>query len=487
MLFNSIEFLLFFAVVTLGYYCLQHRYRWLWLLIASCYFYMAFRPIYILILAFTILIDYCAGIVIEGSSGTRKKVYLFVSIIANVGVLCIFKYYNFFASNVNQYTNEAWPLLNILLPVGLSFHTFQAMSYTFEVYRGNQKAERHLGLYALYVMFYPQLVAGPIERPQNILPQFRVKHTFSYQNVRDGLLLACWGLFKKVAIADRLAVFVDQVFNHPLDYGGPSIVVAAVFFAFQIYCDFSGYTDMAIGIAQVMGFTLMKNFDRPYAARRVGEFWRRWHISLSTWFRDYLYLPLGGNRKGLIRTLCNTGIVFLVSGLWHGANWNYLIWGALHGTYLMMGILTAGFLKKATEVLHLPELLLKVWGVISTFVLVTFAWIFFRADYADPSLLWHLIGNLREGWSEFFSQWSDLGYFMEKICLGQKRRNFVMALVMILFLELVQYFQHRKGSLRDLLSTRPLVVRWVYYVTFILAILYLGVYEETQQFIYFQF
>jgi alginate O-acetyltransferase complex protein AlgI len=325
MLFNSIEFLIFFPVVTILYFLLKHKYRWMLLLAASCYFYMAFRPVYILILAFTIVIDYYAGILIEQSKPERKKAFLIMSIVGNLGVLAIFKYYNFFASIFNTHFDTHSPLLNILLPIGLSFHTFQAMSYTFEVYRGNQKAERHFGIYALYVMFYPQLVAGPIERPQNILHQFHVRHKFDYELAKSGLLLMAWGMFKKVVIADRLALFVNEVFDHPSDYSGPSVITAALFFSFQIFCDFSGYSDIAIGSARVMGFTLMTNFDRPYASASISEFWRRWHISLSTWFRDYLYIPLGGNRVSKPRAYLNLFIVFLVSGLWHGANWNYII------------------------------------------------------------------------------------------------------------------------------------------------------------------
>jgi len=487
MLFNSIEFLLFFPVVTIVYFLLNFRFRWVWLLASSCYFYMAFRPIYILILAFTILVDYFAGLLIEQSQARTRKSYLILSLVANIGVLCIFKYYNFFIGNLNAQLGTNWSLLSILLPIGLSFHTFQAMSYTIEVYRGNQKAERHLGMYALYVLFYPQLVAGPIERPQNILPQFHTKHTFNYENARNGLLLIAWGMFKKVVIADRLALFVDQVYGNPLSYYGPSICIASVFFAFQIYCDFSGYSDIAIGTARVMGFQLMKNFDHPYAAKSVAEFWRRWHISLSTWFRDYLYFPLGGNRVGRIITIRNTLIVFLLSGLWHGANWNYLIWGALHGCFIVGGSLTLNFRQKLAirvGISRVPKLQNSLnW--LATFSLVTFAWIFFRADYPDSSLLWNLLRNLGLGWADI-KNIGSLDYFMKYICLGQKRREFLLAIVLILFLQIILYCQS-KTSLNQWLLAQSYYLRWGYYVAFMLALLYLGEFSNRSQFIYFQF
>ena len=330
MLFNSFHFLVFFIVVTSLYFALPYKNRWFLLLISSCYFYMAFVPIYILILGFTIVIDYFAGIYIENATGKKKKFYLIFSLIANIGVLAIFKYYNFINANLSfllhgfALTNPL-PYLSILLPIGLSFHTFQAMSYTIEVYRGNQKAERHFGIYSLYVMFYPQLVAGPIERPQNLLHQFRERYDFNYERVTSGLRLMAWGLFKKVVIADRLAIVVDTVYNNPEQHNSLTLIIATIFFAFQIFCDFSGYSDMAIGAARVMGFKLMTNFDKPYQSKSIHEFWKRWHISLSTWFRDYFYISLGGNRVSIPRWYLNLFLVFLVSGLWHGANWTFVI------------------------------------------------------------------------------------------------------------------------------------------------------------------
>jgi alginate O-acetyltransferase complex protein AlgI len=343
---------------------------------------MAFIPIYILILFFTIIIDYAAGIMIERETGKRRNFFLVASILANVGVLMFFKYYNFFTENVNallallHVTTYSIPLLKIILPIGLSFHTFQAMSYTIEVYRGHQKAERHLGIYALYVMFYPQLVAGPIERPQNLLQQFKAEHKFNSQNLLDGLRLMLWGLFKKAVIADRLALYVTEVYKMPTDFHYINIIIAILFFTIQIYCDFSGYSDMAIGAAKAMGFELMINFNRPYFSKNIQEFWKRWHISLSTWFRDYVYISLGGNRLGIRRVYFNMAVVFLISGFWHGANWTFIIWGAIHA----IGTITYMIINRVVKIKLYDSFATAFLGWFFTFSFVAFAWIFFRAE-----------------------------------------------------------------------------------------------------------
>ena len=350
---------------------------------------MFFKPEYILILAFTIVIDYVAGILLENEPDkkTRKK-FLVMSIIANVGVLAVFKYYNFLNDNITGLAHllgikNSIPYLHMLLPIGLSFHTFQAMSYTIEAYRGNQKAERHFGIYALYVMFYPQLVAGPIERPQNIIHQFYVKQKFDYNNAVLGLNLIVYGLFKKIVVADRLSEYVNQVYGNIGNASPLSTIIACCFFSIQIYCDFSGYSDIARGTAKFMGYNLMINFNRPYLAASISEFWSRWHISLSTWFRDYLYIPLGGSRAGKWKWYRNLLIVFLVSGLWHGANWTFIVWGALHGFYIIFGLVTKDWRNKIANasgmIVHYPGLYRFINQCI-VFVLVTFAWIFFRAE-----------------------------------------------------------------------------------------------------------
>lgn len=431
---------------------------------------------------------------IENSEGRKRKLFLIASIVANVGVLAVFKYYNFFASNIDillhsmHITVTPVPLLRILLPIGLSFHTFQAMSYTIEVYRGKQKAERHFGIYALYVMFYPQLVAGPIERPQNILHQFHEKKFFDYNNAVSGLRLMMWGMFKKVVIADRLTELTDPVFNHPHSYPPITLVLATVFFAFQIYCDFSGYSDIALGSARVMGFRLMKNFDRPYSSKSISEFWSRWHISLSTWFRDYLYISLGGNRVSVPRWFFNLFFVFLISGFWHGANWTFIVWGALHGFYLIAAILIQKAKVKLFGASDKKEK--SAWenglNIFITFVLVAIAWVFFRANTIREAV--YIIGRFPFAFKdivriykthdvEFMNIW-DINEF-----LTIKRLAF--AFFLIVLLELIQLAQQKVNLIQKLYKT-PIYFRWLMYYSIIYMIISYGVFKN-HQFIYFQF
>jgi alginate O-acetyltransferase complex protein AlgI len=488
MLFNSLHFLVFFIVVTTTYFAIPHKFRWFLLLAASCYFYMAFVPIYILILGFTIVIDYFAGIFLEKTQGGKKKWFLIASLFANIGVLAIFKYYNFLNDNLTSLLHViGWknpiPFLSILLPIGLSFHTFQAMSYTIEVYRGKQKAERHFGIYALYVMFYPQLVAGPIERPQNLIHQFYEKHYFDYQRVTDGLKLMAWGLFKKVVIADRLAICVDNVYNNPYEHQGLSLIIATIFYSFQIFCDFSGYSDMAIGAAQVMGFKLMRNFDRPYHSKNIHEFWGRWHISLSSWFRDYLYISIGGNRVTISRWYFNLFIVFLISGLWHGADWTFVIWGALHGFYLVFALITKNIRSGISQFicLHKLPVLNNVLQVLITFGLVTFAWIFFRAKSISVAI--YITKNLITGIHQ--NIFNLFHHFPLGLHLGISKSDLLIGIGAIILMEIIHKMQN-KYSLRDWIRTKPTLVRWSIYYVVILLIIFLGVYEN-RQFIYFQF
>lgn len=411
MLFNSYEFLLFFPLVTVLFFLLPHRFRWVHLLLASCVFYMTFLPVYLLILFITIVVDYFAGIYISRSSGSRRRAYLVISLIANIGFLCLFKYFDFIVDNLNAflhlnlpYLKELWLtswivkannavnlqlntafgtqfaiLREIILPIGLSFHTFQAMSYTIEVYRGHQQPERDFGIYALYVMFYPQLVAGPIERPQNVLHQFHERKTFSTANLLSGLRLMAWGLLKKVVIADRVAQYVDIVYNAPEQFHWLNVAIAAVLFAIQIYCDFSGYSDMAIGMARVMGYELMTNFNFPLFSKSITEFWRRWHISLSTWFNDYLFTPIITSLRNWGKRAIVFGLIatFLISGLWHGAGWNFVLYGLLHGIAMVWEFLTKKKRKKIFG--RLPLWLNQSISFTLTFFYVVLAFIFFRA------------------------------------------------------------------------------------------------------------
>jgi alginate O-acetyltransferase complex protein AlgI len=477
MLFNSFNFLLFFPIVTLLYFLIPHQWRWLHLLIASCVFYCAFIPAYILILFFTIVIDYIAGILIEKAPTEKRKRYLIVSIVANVGVLAVFKYYNFFIDNINtllqqmQVTTHALPLLDIILPIGLSFHTFQAMSYTIEVYRGKQKAEKHFGIYALYVMFYPQLVAGPIERPQNVLHQFYEHHHFNLQRVSKGLRMMLWGFFMKVVIADRLSLYVNAVYNNPDQHNGSSLLLATLFFSIQIYCDFAGYSNIALGSAKVMGFDLMMNFKRPYFARSISEFWSRWHISLSTWFRDYLYIPLGGNKVPVSRWYFNLFFVFLVSGFWHGANWTFIIWGGLNGLYLIFAVVSQAFRTRLNVVTGITKapFLFKIFQIATTFLLCAFAWIFFRANNATDAFL--VIKKI-------FTEAGPV------VSLNRSQFPYsILGIVLLLAAEIREEYYPNRLSL---LSNGNSYIRYGTYVVLTLMILMLGVFDGGQ-FIYFQF
>lgn len=494
MLFNSLEFLVFFPVVTILYFLLPQRNRTLMLLIASIVFYMAFIPVYIFILFITILIDYFAGMWIERSDGKIRKQILLVSIVSTSLVLFVFKYFNFF-NNTFASIAQAFGIhytfagLSIILPIGLSFHTFQSLSYVIEVYRQKQKAERDFLTYALYVMFYPQLVAGPIERPQNLLHQFWENHRFDYDRVVRGLQLMGLGFFKKVVIADRLAPMVNMVYNDPNSHNGIQALVATVMFAYQIYCDFSGYSDIAIGAAQVMGFKLMKNFERPYYSKSISEFWKRWHISLSTWFRDYVYIPLGGNRVAMPRWYFNLFITFLISGLWHGANWTFVIWGGLHGLYLIAAILTRRFRDGIKHILGISNIgwLDAAIRIIIVFALADFAWIFFRANTVTDAFL--VIERIAvDGWT-FFRRLvaGDLAYVRNVTrTLGFDQAEVLISLGAIAALEVVQIWQER-GSVREALYLKPVWQRWAFYYVLVLAILFLGAYGEAVQFIYFQF
>ncbi len=466
MLFNSLQFVFFFIVVSILYYCLRQRGRVWLLLLASCYFYMAFRPIYIVILLITILIDYYAGILIQNSEGRKKKIILIVSLISNIGFLGFFKYFNFFNDNLTHlfelfgYVNHI-PNYPFELPIGLSFHTFQAMSYTIEVYRKNQKAEKDFIVYSLYVMFYPQLVAGPIERPQNLLWQFHSYFKYNYENIKEGLIRIAWGLFKKVVIADRLSILVDYCYDNPSEHSGLTLLVATFFFTFQIYCDFSGYSYIAIGAARVMGYNLMENFNAPYFSKSIAEFWKRWHISLSTWFRDYLYIPLGGNRVGKYRLYLNYLIVFTVSGFWHGAAWTFIIWGALHGLFLVLGIIKNQYFKLTL----LPEKIRENANVLGTFLLVSFTWIFFRArGISNAKTIISKITNLNE-YSRFESPFST------------NELLFSLFLIGVLLLK-DRYF--------SIISTSNNLKFYGLFTFLLLVCYFFGVFSSNQ-FIYFQF
>lgn len=499
MLFNSFEFLVFFPVVVALYFATPFRHRWVLLLAASYYFYASWKAEYLILIVVSTLIDYWAGLRMGRTPGrSRRKRYLALSLASNLGLLFAFKYLDFFNESTRALFNQfnlfyGVPAFDVLLPVGISFYTFQTMAYSIDVYRGRQEPERHLGIFALYVSFFPQLVAGPIERSTHLLPQFRERHAWDRERALDGLKLMLWGFFKKLVIADRLAIYVNEVYNNPSMYSGGPVILATYFFAFQIYCDFSAYSDIAIGAAQVMGYDLMENFRRPYFSKSIAEFWTRWHISLSSWFRDYLYIPLGGNRVPRPRWFLNLFIVFLVSGLWHGANWTFVVWGALHGVYLIVGIVThdarstmwdrfGGWHSAPPDwwrgergiaaALRLPAI--REWiSVLATFHLVLFAWIFFRANSIGDAFL-----ILQRMFVADPASPSIPYVALDKFQLA-------IALAAIVFMELVHLFERRRG-MRRLLSGKSLWIQWPFYYALILAILLTGVFAE-QEFIYFQF
>lgn len=475
MLFNSYHFvLLFFPIVLITYFALPDRLRWGFLLGASCYFYMSFLPVYILILLITIVVDYFSGIWIPAATGRKKTRVLAGSIVVNVGMLAVFKYWNFAATNLNSFAqaihwNYSLALLSFALPIGLSFHTFQSMSYTIEVYRGNYPPERNFCIFALYVLFFPQLVAGPIERPQNLLHQFHERHGFDYDRVVSGLRLMFWGFIQKMVVADRLAPIVDQVYSEPRRHTGFELVFATVLFAFQILCDFAGYSDIAIGAARVMGFKLMRNFRQPYLAQSVTEFWGRWHISLSSWFRDYLYIPLGGNRVGRLRRWVNVLTVFMVSGLWHGANWTYVIWGGINGFL----VVSEDILGRSNSVERygspgsaIPAIGRMLW----TFLAVCVCWVFFRAKSAGEALF-ILKRMLQETTSLHLP--------------NIERSSAAIAVILICFV-IVMSVARERLSLGHLVDRQPTWVRWPLYAASLAGVLLLAEFSS-REFIYFQF
>lgn len=504
MLFNSASFLLFFPIVTTIYFLLPYKYRWALLLLASCFFYMSFIPYYIFILLITIVIDYLAGIWIERTTGPKKRYLLLTSIISTCFVLVVFKYFNFFNANfenIASFFDLRYPIgfVNIILPIGLSFHTFQSLSYVIEVYKGRQKAEHNFGIYSLYVMFYPQLVAGPIERPQNLLHQFYEKHDPDYKRITSGLRRILWGLIKKIIIADNLATYVNPVFASPHEYAGLVLFLATCFFALQIYCDFSGYSDIALGSAEVMGFRLMNNFKNPYFATSISDFWHRWHISLSTWFKDYVYIPLGGNRVSYARWCFNMMVTFILSGFWHGANWTYVIWGALHGGYAIGSDMLARLIRHLTPKVHAStSSVLRTLKRLGVIFLVLIAWVFFRADTVNNAN-YIVVSSIQAVFSFFFSLTasvfnltarpflhSTLQMLTQPIHKDAHSWLYLVFFIMLsFFLMCAEYIDHKRGLIKTLELQQP-YVRWIIYFSAVLLLMNIGV-TKAVPFIYFQF
>ena len=479
MIFNSLQYLIFLPIVFLLHWMIPSRFRWILLFVASYYFYMSWNAKYVVLILFTTVVSYLAAILIEGTeSGRKKKLILAGTLIACLGVLGVFKYFNFFSQTLTDlFQAVAIPLhpitLKLLLPVGISFYTFQTLSYVIDVYRGTIRAERHFGIYATFVSFFPQLVAGPIERSGNLLHQVRDERRFEYSEAREGLRLMAWGYFKKVAIADTLAIYADKIYNSVYSYHGLSLMVATLFFTIQIYCDFSGYSDIAIGSARLFGIRLMENFGSPYFSSSVKEFWSRWHISLSTWFRDYLYIPLGGNRVSKARHKLNLMITFLVSGLWHGANWTFVLWGGLHGFAQVLETTFSGGRKKSERDRG------TVIRIILVFCFAAFAWTFFRAQTIQEAFymiahsfdgIGNPVGYLYRGYRDIYMQVSLM------IRCG--------IMVAILF---VHDLLAKKYNIQQLIDRVPIVPRWIGYLLFIWLIIAFMPIGADQEFIYFQF
>lgn len=482
MLFNSIEFCFFLPVVFVLYWFVTHKnlkLQNLLLLIASYVFYGWWDWRFLSLIVFSSFVDYLIGVFLLNTvSATKRKALLSLSIIVNLGFLGFFKYYNFFAESFAEaFTLLGSPIdvyrLNIILPVGISFYTFQTLSYTIDVYKGKLEPTKDIIAFFAFVSFFPQLVAGPIERATNLLPQFYRHRTFKYHQAVDGLRQILWGLFKKVVIADNCAEFANQIFNNSSELNGSTLVLGAIFFTFQIYGDFSGYSDIAIGTSRLFGFNLMKNFAFPYFSRDIAEFWRRWHISLSTWFRDYLYIPLGGSRGGMWMKIRNTFIIFIVSGFWHGANWTFVIWGALNALYFLPLMLLnknrvhKGIVAKGKIIPSFKDLLNM--GI--TFMLTVIAWVFFRAENVSHAL--HYL-------SEIFSSSLFKSPFYSG--LGASRNTIVM---MMLFIIVEWLGREGEYAIQNLGLRWKKPLRWGFYYLIILAILWLG--GEEQAFIYFQF
>ncbi|MCL1793052.1 MAG: MBOAT family protein [Oscillospiraceae bacterium] len=459
------------------------------MLLASYYFYISWNFDLLYLILLTTAISYASALIIEKvSSPGIKRLALVVTLVSCLGILFFFKYFNFlslaffqaanfFGAGASEFT------LNVVLPVGISFYTFQTLSYVIDVYRGTMKAERHFGYYALFVSFFPQLVAGPIERPENLLPQFKARNRPDPADFSEGLRIALRGFIKKIVVADLSAQFVNKVYNDPAGANGPLVVVATLLFAFQIYCDFSGYTDIATGCARMMGIKLMKNFDQPYSSKTIKEFWARWHISLSSWFRDYLYIPLGGNRCSAPRYLTNIFIVFLVSGLWHGADWTFVIWGALHGFYQITGHMTKNIREKACTRLKIDpkSKIAAIWKNACTFVLVCFAWIFFRANNVSDLgvLLNRLFFSWSGGFGRIFDSFGEIGYKTAQIAITV----FSVYIINVLDASPRALSGPQSGELDFFSVSKYVLAVWV--IAFAWLILLTG--NGASAFIYFQF
>ncbi len=500
MVFQSFKFLVFFPIVVAVYFAIPFRYRRVFLFIVSYYFYMCFKPEYVVILLASTLLDYYLGLQIGKCQDQRKRKKLLVlGIIHNIGLLVSLKYLDFFNESLQFILNQVnifyeSAAFEILIPVGISYYVLKKLSYLIDVYREPQDVEKKLITFALYVSFFPEIMAGPIDRAKKLIPQFYKKNEFDYKHVTDGLKLMAWGFFKKLVIADRLALFVDKVYNNPTQYEGLSLVMATVYFSFQVYCDFSGYTDIAIGTARVMGFDLMENFDRPYFSKSIGEFWKRWHISLSTWLRDYLYLPITYSTSRKIKSptvmgikaeswsyILGTVITMFICGLWHGSQLTYILWGFFHGSYLVFSFITRKLRGKIRKELKIKKnsFILKLFRITVTFSFVTFGWIFFRANSIPDAV--YIITHLFSGWAGIF----NIPGLLQAISFGLLKKELAVAVVSVFFMIFVHILR-KDDTLEQLISKQKAVLRWSIYLVILLWILVFGE-SGGEDFIYFRF
>ncbi len=489
MLFNSLSFLIFFPCVFLLYWVLPARMRPLLLLAASCFFYMSFVPYYILILLYLIILDYVLARCIEKAEGKKRLAYFFISIASTVAILVVFKYFNFFNENLASLAqalswNYSLQTLSLLLPLGLSFHVFQSLAYVIEVYKGHYRAEKNILTYALYVLFFPQLVAGPIERPAHLLPQLKTTQTFNYDTTVSGLQQMLWGFFKKLVIGNNLAVCVDFIYTNAHTADASVLLLATIAFAFLLYADFSGYSDIAIGSARMLGIHLSPNFRQPYFSQSTGELWRRWHISLSSWFRDYVYIPLGGNRVGLLRQCANTTVIFALMGIWHGAGWNFIVMGLLFGFYICFGLVTKPWRTKLYTSLgvhdtHVATILLRVG---TTFALTALAWVFFRAESLSQALT--VLYRLFTQWSTSSFSYLTCSNYCAFYQIGIGRGTLFVVALSILALLAYDLYKELQPTLPTFLRRR--LVRWTLYYVLVLWIIFAGHFAP-KTFIYFQF
>lgn len=484
MQFDSFQYIAFLTAITVIYYVLPHKIRWLFLLSASVFFYMCFGPVMLYVPLAIIIISYLCGISLgKSGNGGYKKILFISGIVLITGILVFYKYFNFLNENITELlglinVRNRIPYLKLLAPLGISYITFQAIGYLIEIYLGRHKPEKKLFSFATYLMFFPKLIAGPVERAHDFLPQLSVRHYFDYDNVTDGLRLLAWGLFQKTVVADRLAVIVNQVFDRPYDCPGASLLIATVLFTFQVYADFSGYTDMALGSASLLGFKLMKNFDNPFISRSTTELWRRWHISLSTWFSDYVFKPISVQTRewGVWGLIFASMATFSMLGLWHGARWGFVIFGLLQGTALSLELLTNGVRKKIAK--RTPAFINNCSGVIYTFFLFSVGLIFIRANSVSDAL--YIITHLTSGIPHTFSHWVSISSNLKIVF---DKSEWIAAISGLFFMEVIHLLQTRYGIL---LKATPAPIRWVVYFTVVYSILIFGFFQSTP-FIYFKF